>query len=159
MMDVCFYQQVPDESIRFVVLVSRFQGKWVFCKHRQRDTLECPGGHREHGETPEEAARRELFEETGALDYTLYPICAYCVTRREENEGPDTSFGMLYYADITRLGPLPAQFEMERLELFDSQALPDAWTYPMIQPKLLKQVQDYLDNGGWNAADRSHTLQ
>lgn len=25
--------------------------KWVFCKHKERETYEVPGGHRESGET------------------------------------------------------------------------------------------------------------
>lgn len=35
------------------------------------------GGHREPGETIEETARRELYEETGALRYTIEPLGTY----------------------------------------------------------------------------------
>ena len=42
-------------------------------------SFEIPGGHIEPGESPEQAARRELYEETGALDYTLQPVGVYGV--------------------------------------------------------------------------------
>ena len=35
-------------------------GKWVFCKHKERDTFEVHGGHREFGEDIIETAKREL---------------------------------------------------------------------------------------------------
>ena len=58
--------EIPDEQIAFSVIAARMRGEWVFCRHRDRATWEMPGGHRETGETPEAAARRELREETGA---------------------------------------------------------------------------------------------
>lgn len=45
---------------------------------------------------------------------------------------------MLYFADIFTFGKLPA-LEIEEVKLFD--VLPENWTYPLIQPKLLKEVQ------------------
>ena len=57
-MEVKFYQQVPDHLLKFAVIIAKFQGKWVFCKHRQRDTWELPGGHREAGESILGAAQR-----------------------------------------------------------------------------------------------------
>ena len=61
---VRFYDGVADERLKFAVILSRFEGKWVFCKHRDRDTLEVPGGRREPGEAILETARRELREDT-----------------------------------------------------------------------------------------------
>jgi 8-oxo-dGTP diphosphatase len=49
---------------------------------------------------------------------------------------------MLYYADITKFEELPG-FEIEKIELFDK--LPDNWTYPDIQPKLLEKVQSVIE--------------
>ena len=38
--EVRFYDDAADERLKFAVILSRFEGKWVFCKHRDRDTLE-----------------------------------------------------------------------------------------------------------------------
>lgn len=73
MKKVRFYDRVEDSLLRFAVIIARSGDQWVFCKHRERDTYEVPGGHREPGEDIETAARRELYEETGALVYTLTP--------------------------------------------------------------------------------------
>lgn len=44
-MEVKFYDTVNDELLKFAVIISRSNGKWVFCKHKERDTYEVPGGH------------------------------------------------------------------------------------------------------------------
>lgn len=49
-MEVKFYDTVNDGLLKFAVIIAKYNGKLVFCKHRQRDTLEIPGGHREDGE-------------------------------------------------------------------------------------------------------------
>ena len=66
MLEVKFYDSVDDSLLKFAVIVSQSNGKWVFCKHKERDTYEVPGGHREAGESILETAKRELQEETGA---------------------------------------------------------------------------------------------
>ena len=97
------------------------------------DTYECPGGHREEGETILETAKRELWEETGASQFNLEKICVYSVIRDCEE-----TFGMLYFANIEIFGELP-MMEIEKIELFDG--LPEKWTYPLIQPKLIEKIQ------------------
>lgn len=129
---VNFYEFAHDELFKFAVIVAVHNGKWVFCKHRNRSTYECPGGHREPGEAILETAKRELWEETGAKKYRLEPVCAYSV----KNEIGET-YGMLYFADILEFGKLPP-LEIEKIELFDQ--LPTDWTYPLIQPLLVEQV-------------------
>ena len=63
-----------DKLLKFAVIISKTNGKWIFCKHRERDTYEVPGGHRESGEDILSTAKRELMEETGATDFTIKPI-------------------------------------------------------------------------------------
>ena len=47
MVEVRFYDTVNDELLKFAVIISQSNGKWVFCKHKERDTYEVPGGHRD----------------------------------------------------------------------------------------------------------------
>lgn len=51
MATVKFYDEAADELLKFAVIAAVHDGKWVFCKHKERDTFEAPGGHREPGET------------------------------------------------------------------------------------------------------------
>ena len=50
MVEVKFYDQVADELLKFAVIIAKTEGKWVFCKHKERSTYEIPGGHREAGD-------------------------------------------------------------------------------------------------------------
>lgn len=136
-MEVKFYDTVEDKLLKFAVIVAKSNGKWVFCKHKERDTYECPGGHREAGENIDDAARRELYEETGAIDYTIRPICVYSVTAPDNFNGVET-FGKLYFADISTF-EAELHSEIEKIVLFNE--LPTKWTYPQIQPLLLKEVE------------------
>ncbi len=141
-MYVNFYESIDDALLKFAVIVSKSNGKWVFCKHKERDTYEVPGGHRETGETILQAAERELFEETGATAFDMKPICVYSVTgKTRANETGEECFGMLYYAEISAFEK-ELHSEMEAVLLLDT--LPDKWTYPQIQPLLISEVQRRL---------------
>ena len=47
---VQFYEHIQDELLQFAVILSKSQDNYVFCKHKDRDTWEIPGGRREPGE-------------------------------------------------------------------------------------------------------------
>ncbi len=57
---VRFCEEVEDALLKFAVIISKSNDKWVYCRHRERITYENPGGHREAGETILATARREL---------------------------------------------------------------------------------------------------
>ena len=136
---VKFYDKIDDDLLKFAVIISKSNSKWVFCKHRDRDTYEVPGGHREAGELIEDTARRELKEETEALEFSITPICVYSVTGKNRvNDTGEETYGMLYFADITEFEE-ELHSEMEKVVLLDE--LPDEWTYPLIQPLLIAEYE------------------
>ena len=138
-MKVQFYDKVEDDLLKFAVIISKTNGKWVFCKHKERETLEIPGGHREDGETIDETAKRELQEETGAIDFAIEPICVYSVIGKNRvNDSGEELFGKLYFADIMRFNS-ELDSEMEKVVILD--ALPSKWTYPLIQPLLIEEYE------------------
>ncbi len=139
MTEVNFYDEVDDSLLEFAVIISKSNGKWVFCKHKERDTYEVPGGHRETGEKIEDTAVRELKEETGAVDFNIKPVCVYSVkgkTRVNDNATKE-SFGMLYAAEIFSFEEIHS--EIEKIVLSDD--LIRQWTYPLIQPKLISEAK------------------
>lgn len=141
---VKFYENVEDELLKFAVIIAKSGGKYVFCKHRDRDTWEVPGGHRESGETILDTAKRELYEETGALDFLIEPVGVYSVSAAHSLDGQE-SFGMLFYADIRSFeGELHS--EIEKIEITD--VMPEQWTYPLIQPKLLQYAEERIGSRG-----------
>lgn len=131
--------QETDKELKFAVISASYQGKWVFVKHKQRDTWEIAGGHREKGENITDTAKRELFEETGAKDFVIKPICDYSVIR-----GDEASYGRLFYADIMEFGDLP-DLEIGTVQLFDK--MPVNLTYPEIQPFLYERSIQFTNQG------------
>lgn len=116
------------KEYRFVVILSTHLSKILLSRHRARDTWETQGGHIEPGETPLMAARRELYEESGAASYDLRPAFDYRFGGQN---------GMAFIADVHTLGALPPS-EMAQVRLFD--ALPGNLTYPDITPVLFRRA-------------------
>lgn len=139
MLEVNFHDQIDDALLSFAVIIAKTDGKWVFCKHKERDTYEVPGGRREPGETILETAKRELWEETGAIQYTIEPVCVYSVKGKTRINMTDDaiSYGMLYVAEIFSFEK-ELQSEIEKIIITDE--LVDDWTYPLIQPRLLEEA-------------------
>lgn len=134
-MQVSFHDigELETDELKYVVIVAKKDDKLILSKHRKRTTWEIPGGHIEAGENPDDAAKRELNEETGAKLFKIEAICDYGVSRNS-----NISYGRLYFANVSEIGPLP-ELEIEKIELFEGLPL-DNMTYPDIQPKLYDRI-------------------
>ncbi len=127
---------------KYVVVLSFHRGRILLSRHKKRNTWETQGGHIEAGETSEAAARRELYEESGAQVYTLQPIFDYLVM--DESDG-SCAGGQVFYAEVERLSNLPDS-EMAEIGFFDM--LPEELTYPQITPVLFqswKEMEKFYD--------------
>ena len=120
---------------KYVVVMSKYQGKILLSRHRDRSTWETQGGHIEPGETPMDAARRELYEESGALEFDIRPVFDYWAG--DENGGAS---GQVFAAEIRTLGPMPKS-EMAEVRAFDE--VPPNVTYPAITPELIASLEDF----------------
>ena len=115
----------------YVVMLSRYQGKYLLSRHKGRTTWELQGGHIEPGETADDAARRELYEESGAVSFDITPLCDYS---GEEPGKNNYGKGKVFEVCIKGIGDLP-ESEMEEICLFED--IPDDLTYPNITRAIL----------------------
>ena len=130
----------PEVKLTYSVISACYMDQWMFVRHQKRTTYEIAGGHIEAGETSDEAASRELSEETGAIKFNINRIATYSVKKNGVTE-----WGRLYYADVIEKGPIPDISEIDEVVLFDN--IPDNLTHPDIQPHLFRETLDYLSTG------------
>lgn len=119
-------------NYKYVVMLSQYHGEILLSRHKARDTWEFQGGHIEKGETPLAAAKRELYEESGALNYEIEPLFDYWV-----EEGNNKVNGVVFKVVINKLGKLP---ESEIAETKKFKKLPDNLTYPEVSGKFYRYI-------------------
>ena len=131
-MEVKFYktEEIEDSLLKYAVIAARYKDGWVWCKNKARG-WELPGGRREEDEAITDTAKRELFEETGAVKFIVKPVCAYSINR----------FGMLYYAEVEEFGALP-ESEIEEIGFF--QDMPDDLSFPLFHPRHFMKAKESL---------------
>ena len=140
-MEIEFYElgKIDEENLKFAVISSLYQGKWIYVRENQSTSWEIPGGHREIGENIEATARRELFEETGAKKFNIKPVCDYSICNFSMNNSNEKSYGRLFFSEVEELGDLPIS-EISEIKLFDR--LPDNLTYPELNSLIYKKILD-----------------
>ncbi|TLS39020.1 RNA deprotection pyrophosphohydrolase [Pseudalkalibacillus caeni] len=102
-----------SKTPKHVWVICRFRNQWLLTEHPRRG-IEFPGGKVEKGETADEAAVREVHEETGAHVKHLSYIGQYKV----EGKG-GTIIKNIYYAEIKEIIPRESYFETKGPVLMD----------------------------------------
>jgi 8-oxo-dGTP diphosphatase len=112
-------------TYKYVMIITKYEDKWLLCQHKDRETWEIPGGHIEENETPLQAACRELYEETGAVEYKIRPLFDYSL---------NAEHGMVFESDVSVLDDIPDS-EMACIAFYDE--LPENLTYKDITTQLM----------------------
>ncbi|MFB1051420.1 RNA deprotection pyrophosphohydrolase [Paraliobacillus sp. JSM ZJ581] len=135
-----------EKHPKHVWVICRWENQWLLTKHKNRG-LEFPGGKVEEGETPEEAAIREVKEETGGLIKTLTYVGQYYVKGKTEHVAKN-----IYFAEISLLTKQSNYFETEGpvlLETLPEQiATNQMFSFIMkdqVLPCSLKQINKVLE--------------
>lgn len=135
--DIRYYSLDDNLPLTFVLILTREEDKWLFVRQRERGTWEMPAGHIEAGETAEEAARRELYEETGSVDAMLVPVTKYGIRTQGKER-----YGQLYYAEVKKRQTRP---ESEIDAVIATERLPVPLTFPTIQKELIRTILDRMN--------------
>ncbi|MGW8381067.1 NUDIX hydrolase [Streptomyces sp. ODS28] len=96
--------EFSDAPVAYALVILRHEGRCLMAYQRQRGLWELPGGGIDPGETPREAAVRELWEETGqrvAPDSLHFA----CYTRTALGVEQNVLYGAVFTAEAE--GPLP----------------------------------------------------
>ncbi|MGM0847125.1 MAG: RNA deprotection pyrophosphohydrolase [Bacillota bacterium] len=97
---------------KHVLVIARHRGGWLLTQHKVRG-LEFPGGKAEKGETLQEAAERELYEETGGESSDLIRIGTYSV----KQEKPFAK--AIFFAEVDKLSNKEDYLETDGPQLWN----------------------------------------
>jgi len=130
-------EEIDQGLLKYIVLLTKYQGQFILIRHKDRTVWELPGGKIEPGETPIQAAGRELFEESGAVIFELSPIGIYQM---------NGSYGMAFYAEVDTLDALP---ESEIAEIRLSEDLPEGLNYGPIYYDIYTKWLELRESSVW----------
>jgi 8-oxo-dGTP diphosphatase len=136
-----------EKTAKHVLVICQYNDGWLLTKHKVRG-LEFPGGKLEDGETLEEAARREVYEETGAILADSIRIGEYKV-----EDGNGSFVKAIFWGHVNRIeetdsyyetnGPVFIKGDLEKLRFNDE------YSYIMkdqVIEKCLKYIIDQQKN-------------
>lgn len=127
---------IPTADLTYVIIGTREKDKWIFVRHKARTSWELPAGHIEEGENADEAAVRELYEETGVIDAEIEILYDYSVESDERFRS-----GRLYLAQVIKRGELP---ESEIGEICLQEESPEPATYPDAHASFLEKLNQAI---------------
>ncbi|WP_077214317.1 RNA deprotection pyrophosphohydrolase [Bacillus dakarensis] len=149
---LAFAQDAFSARAKHVLVFCRYKNRWLLTKHKIRG-LEFPGGKVEAGETLEEAAKREVLEETGGIISNLIHIGEYEVRKDEE-----FFVKSIFYGEVEKMKESEHFFETDGPVLVDDNILENRSgsefsfiMQDMVIEHSLKRIQDikrgtsYLD--------------
>lgn len=112
-----FENEPFSKTPKHVWIICRYENQWLLTHHRTRG-LEFPGGKVEHDETAEDAAIREISEETGGVVGDIHYIAQYYVNGKAGHVIKN-----VYFSEIDKLEKHSTYFETLGPVLLES--LPD----------------------------------
>jgi 8-oxo-dGTP diphosphatase len=124
-------------KIQYVNILSFYGWKWIYVQNRDRESWELPWWHCELWETIFESARRELFEETWSIDYSISQLWYWTL----QMVSWEKVYGAVFLAKIKEIWVLPDS-EIGKIDFFLHQ--PEILTYPEIQIPLCNYFLDWI---------------
>jgi 8-oxo-dGTP diphosphatase len=119
----------------------------VLCYHKNSKSWDNVAGHVEKNENPLAAAKRELFEETGAIDFDIVPVFDFEAFHKD---GTFHNNGRAYFVNVREFSDLPDGSEMDRIGFFDK--IPDDFRYDGCREEKtenFKRIEKYA-SAYWN---------
>lgn len=129
------------DHIAYVWMIVKYKEKFVLSWHRKSKKWDNVGGHVEENENPLAAAKRELFEETGAVDFDNIPICDFKAFRED---GIFNNNGRTYFVIAREFSNLPEGSEMDKIGFFDE--IPEDFRYDGSRKEMtdsFKRIEQY----------------
>lgn len=137
------FQDHPfSKEPKHVLVICRYREKWLLTKHKERG-LEFPGGKVEPGESANDAAVREVLEETGGVVTNLHYIGQYFVDGKK-----DYVIKNLYFAEVKELKEQPTYYETDGpvllLEIPENVNINSSYSFIM-KDQIIEHAMEYID--------------